>query len=267
LKKIEKTGIHFEEIRAKLKSLIWEEKKWAILGIIEEIIDNSAYKMSDSQFFDLIGELFLERPENFMNKIYKKLYKRLKRLFNIEKIFEMEKTILKKFCFYDNEKLMNSFHGKLVVGKNRLKGRIYLTNYRFIGHGKFGIKKIYLLVMGMYAEIFWEGYILKGIQNTTQDSIQRVLGLNYQHNKPCFGFQIPTLNSYEIKKKKKAIEYKVDLRFLKKNKFKKKSLRIKVKILRGKNVPISEFKEKRKKILLIINDNLKNNFMKFNKYF
>ena len=130
------TEFNADALKEEIKTLIKQQRK----GQVVKMIVNTAtsQKLPDKEFYDLIGEIIHFNQQYFMNKIYPKFYKNISRLFNSNQMYEMEQYILEKFSFYTGEKLIDCFKGKTVQKDTQVAGRVYLTNYRIIAHGKFG---------------------------------------------------------------------------------------------------------------------------------
>lgn len=160
--------------------------------------------ISDSKYYDLVGETFKLNPEFYMNSIYgaRKLYT------NVNKN-EMEKYIIEKFCMYEGESLLYECQGAINLGSQNIgprasvDGRIYLTNYRIIVSGTLSARGVRsgpqsLLVAVVFAPIMRRRLMAYGKTNLI-DTHQEL---------PCYGYQFPIKNHIGLKKKRSSILYR-----------------------------------------------------------
>ena len=94
-----------------------------------------------TEFFDIVGEAFKSDPEFYLENIEGKVKKRAKKLYGDEKIKEMEKYIINKFCLLEDEQILFETEGRINIYHPPVKisiksGKIFVTNYRLIAHGK-----------------------------------------------------------------------------------------------------------------------------------
>ncbi|MBA7619013.1 hypothetical protein ES703_26345 [subsurface metagenome] len=163
-----------------------------------------------NRFFHFIGESFYAEPYNFMTtKIYSKYRKRIEKLYHKQssQLITLESYIIKTFSLMEEEQLIDAFIGSIRTGNYSLRGRLYLTNLRIIGHG-------------LHVTVNSDG-------NTTY---QRTVGINhkkqrimvdaileYMHRRteprPCFGYQFPIMGVMNINRKGKRLIYRCNLDF------------------------------------------------------
>jgi len=110
--------------------------------------------LSDSEFFDILGEVFKSNPEDYMKNLYGEVRKTVKKLYGDEKLNEMERYIIEKFCLYEDEQILYELKGNIkqtelleqkASGKYKMdtlplkisvkSADIFITNKRMIGHG------------------------------------------------------------------------------------------------------------------------------------
>lgn len=48
-----------------------------------------------------------------MKELYKVVRKRTRKLYGVDKLKEMEKTIIEQFCLYDGEQILLEFNGQV----------------------------------------------------------------------------------------------------------------------------------------------------------
>jgi len=97
--------------------------------------------LSDSEFFDIVGEAFKSDPEFYMENIEGEVRKRVKKLYGDGKLKEMEKHIINKFCLLEDEHILFETEGRINIYHPPVKvslksGKFWVTNYRLIAHGK-----------------------------------------------------------------------------------------------------------------------------------
>jgi len=167
--------------------------------------------LSDSEFYNIVGETFKLNPEFYMKYIYgaRELYAKVNNR-------EMEKYILEKFCLYEGEQILYECNGKLkesnpsmkvvsTVVKASVNGTIYVTNYRIIAQGKLGASGgrwwggglLDLALAGMTGH----GKRAKSKTGIIEGSISQEL--------PCYGYQFKTKNHVRLKRKSNGILYSV----------------------------------------------------------
>ncbi len=165
--------------------------------------------LSDSKFYDFIGEVFKLNPEYFMKHIYgaRRLYEEVNKK-------EMEKYIIEKFCLYEGEQILYECNGEITETNPTMKvvstpvkasvdGRIYITNYRIIAHGKLSAKG------GRWWGFGLLDLAIAGVTGETKrdkSKIGMIEGSTFQEL-PCYGFQFKTSNHVRLKKKSNGILY------------------------------------------------------------
>jgi hypothetical protein len=84
-------------------------------------------------FYDFLGEVFLKKPHLNEDKIFKKYFKLIKKeKFPPDVQLELEAYLIEKYCIFDNEEILLSFHGEIKHHKVLFTGRVFLTNFRII---------------------------------------------------------------------------------------------------------------------------------------
>jgi hypothetical protein len=105
--------------------------------------------LSKHEVFDVIGETFRLSPKFFMTSIYRKIRRRVGRIYGVDEIRAMDKHILKNFVLNQDEQIRYELKGKVRYEPsfsywfNIKKGDIYVTNHRMIVQGK-----MYLHIIG-----------------------------------------------------------------------------------------------------------------------
>jgi hypothetical protein len=96
----------------------------------------------DIEYYTLVANIFQLDPEFFMESLYPSFRKKMGKLHGEQKIKEMEKYILEKFCLFDGEEILFERDGSIqeVFPKSFkievLNGTIYVTARRIIAQGR-----------------------------------------------------------------------------------------------------------------------------------
>lgn len=162
--------------------------------------------LSDSKFYDFIGEVFKLNPEYYMKNIYgaSKLYEQIDNK-------EMTKHLLEKFCLYDGEQILFECHGKILQKETMKNVKMFIkdadiivTNFRIIAQGTLSAKggadpwlPIFLWhASGKYARS-------KSIKSVTESIKHQEL--------PCYGYQFKFKDNEGLKKKIDGVRYLVTI--------------------------------------------------------
>ncbi|MFX0139092.1 MAG: hypothetical protein ACFFDN_35955 [Candidatus Hodarchaeota archaeon] len=151
--------------------------------------------LSDSEFFDVVGETFKLDPNFFMEKLYYELRHKILKLYGHEGRKFIERYIVEKYCLNNGEQILHECHGKLyqALSQFRVKvgsGSIFFTNYRIIAQGRY---------LDNFS--FSSNNKLKAI---------KLFGLLNQ-NQECFGYVFPIKNLHNLRKKRHSIKYELNL--------------------------------------------------------
>ncbi|UCC20498.1 MAG: hypothetical protein JSV62_04200 [Promethearchaeota archaeon] len=176
-------------------------------------------QLSDSEFFDIIGEIFKMNTDFFMKELYQAFRNKMVKIIGTEKLKEMEKYIIKKFCLYEEEQILYECEGEikqkeLFVDIVPLKisvssGNLFFTNYRIIAHGKLevsGGEGSALLILTPSLSVFSGG-------TKRAESKKKIIEDSIFQELPCYGYQFPIENRTELSKKNllHRIEYFVEI--------------------------------------------------------
>jgi len=156
---------------------------------------------SDTDYYDIVGEIFSFNPRYYMTSLYPKF-----------KSLEMTRYLVEKFSLYENERIIYEFPGKIkqsiFTGINpvviRVKGGvIYVTNLRIIAQGKLTVGG------GLRASQSTLGKAISlQMAKKAQDKAKKgFLNESLFQELPCYGYQIKGRNHFELKKKNKAVKY------------------------------------------------------------
>ncbi|MFX0134604.1 MAG: BRCT domain-containing protein [Candidatus Hodarchaeota archaeon] len=173
--------------------------------------------LSDSDFFDIIGETFKLNPEFFMKSLYTKIWDKMGKLYGDEGRRMMERYIIEKFCLYSEEQILYECDGSVeqILSKQYKisvqSGSIFVTNMRIIAQGKFrkatltsGMGVLSLLApLEAFLDAITEPSKTKGIKQGLIDS-------SLQQELPCYGYMFPIKNIFDLRKEtKKTFTYKI----------------------------------------------------------
>ncbi|MFX1380225.1 MAG: hypothetical protein ACFFA4_14150 [Promethearchaeota archaeon] len=174
-----------------------------ILNILFDLqAKGKSQKISDSEFFEIVGETFKLNPDFFMKELYTTFMVKLGKIIGAEKRREMVKYIITKYCLFEDEEIIYECKGNVKQtelleqkssGKYKMDkfpltisvsdGDIYLTNYRLIAQGFLKVKggestKWFIWTDSLW--IFTGGSKRKERKNALIEST------------PLFGYQFPS---------------------------------------------------------------------------
>ena len=175
-----------------------------IVTYLQDLQTKEEYQsLSNSEFYDIVGETFKLNPSIFMKHIYEKFWQ-------YKNKSEMEKYILEKYCLYDGEQILFEGSGKTIQelpggGRNSVSGTIYVTNFRIIGQGK--LSSIKGVPFDDWIDVVISPF--RGHRDKKKSKDELIEGSTYQEL-PCYGYQFKTKNRSGVKKKKDGIKYSVN---------------------------------------------------------
>ena len=162
---------------------------------------NKSQELSDSEFFDAVGETFKLNPGFFMKELYQKFRGNMGRILGAEKRKEMEKYIIEKFCLLEGEQILYDLKGnikqtelfeqkpsgKYKTGTSPVKisvssGNLFFTNYRIIAQGELKVSggRSTSLLPTLLKRYAWTG-----------DTIRAKRRKIIFESSPIFGYQFP----------------------------------------------------------------------------
>ncbi|MHA1148587.1 MAG: hypothetical protein ACTSR8_10120 [Promethearchaeota archaeon] len=226
----------YDQFVASLNDAFHQQRKRVFINVFKNGFNTYANQVSLEKLYDLIGYACFTDQSFFMEKLYWPLYKFLKRALTANALYEMEKYLLSKFTLFPGEQIIITFNGRVVQNDNQVKGRIYLTKYRLIAQGKWGPTAASSMAWGAAMSGGGAGSqggqvgvglaINYSIQKAIQKQVQESMGKNF--SKACFGYQYPISNHYSLRRSRKNVKYRVDVEVRKRNKYKRKVLKMKV---------------------------------------
>lgn len=180
--------------------------------------------VSYSEFFDIVRDTFKLNPEFYMKELYKVVRKRTRKLYGVDKLKEMEKTIIEQFCLYDGEQILLEFNGQVEFNlKPILKSRkvlagesLYITNHRIITQGR---------IMAIETTLV-DGRKPWGFSPPEKIARKRIM--NYSRQEKCYGYIFPIRDLSKLGLTPKGVQYNVVTSMYYEGESKSKLIRIRV---------------------------------------
>jgi hypothetical protein len=189
-------------------------------------------RLSDSEFFDIVGEAFKSNPEFYMENLDEEVRKRVKKLYGDEKLKEIVKYIFEKFSLYNGEQILFESEGGIrqlrtakvePSGKIKLEsapvsvsiksGNIVVTNYRLIVQGK-------LKVRGGRDRnaVMWGGLVgywaTGGSSSRKRDKTkERLIDGSLEQELPCYGYEFSIQNHSGLEKMISSLKVAYGIRY------------------------------------------------------
>lgn len=247
------------ELIAELKKVIDNKKRKKLIFMLMVILKfKKQSKIID--FYNIMGELLHSNYDFVLNKCYFHLKKKAGKILTPDELFEMDKYILENFCFGEVEKLLTSFKGLFSRPKSKVNGYIYLTNFRFLAHGKIkekkissgpmtGPKRIYELPFYIAAQAIRESR--KAQMSALKKSLQQAMGPSFTETAlHIFPSHFPINDAYNIKvsKNSTSFKYTIKLKYPYKKSFKTTEVEFKITPIQEGNENSSEFNMRRDQI-------------------
>ena len=187
---MDKNTSNYYRIRIEKALLMRKPSKDGILKCLYALqAENS---LPTFEFFDVIGEIYQQKPAFFMLSIYPKIRRKFGKIYRNEGMRVMDKYILEKFCLDEREQIINEFYGtlKLKVPKKYviriINGSIYVTNQRIIAQGKLGFD------LDLSA-----GQSFLEIGGSTKNPKKAKIAY-ISSTAPCYGYSFPIKNLYNL---------------------------------------------------------------------
>jgi hypothetical protein len=156
----------------------------------------------DIEFFNIVAALFTSGPEFYMKNLYRGIVKRMIKLNGIDKLKDMEKYIIEKYCLYPGETILFDCLGGIQFFENpTLKsrgvtsnGNLYITDSRIIVCS-------YLFGKGLMA--------MGGSVSSGHGSRKRIMDHSFREK--CYGYIFPIKDLYNLRKTTKNVNYNIRL--------------------------------------------------------
>ena len=205
-----------------------------ISAFLSELFPKEEHQqLSDSEFFDIVGEAFKSDHEFYTENLDEEVRKRVKKLYGDEKLKELVKNIFEKFSLYNGEQILFVSEGGIkqlraakVEPSGRIKlesapvsvsiksGNIVVTNYRLIVQGK-------LKVSGGRDRnaTMWGGLIgywaTGGSSSRKRDKIKgRLIDGSLEQELPCYGYQFSIKNHSGLEKMYSSLKVAYGIRYV-----------------------------------------------------
>jgi hypothetical protein len=131
-----------------------------ILKILYNLRSNKkVQQLSDTEFFDIVGETFKLNPKFFMRELFETFMVKIGKMIGADKRSEMERYIIEKFCLAEDEKILyickanvkltemleqkpsgKREGGLFAIRISVTSGEVFITNQRLIAYGFFKVK-------------------------------------------------------------------------------------------------------------------------------
>jgi len=163
--------------------------------------------LSETEFFDIVGETFKLIPELFIQNGFH--YNHWANSFPKEKKKQIARHIIEKYCLYDGEKILHECDANIKMvdqktGKSQFtisvnNGHLILTNNRIIAQG----------------QLYVTGGRGIGSEARRKENIKNMIDASTKQELPCYGYEIPisplkfarTTKKYKENPKKRIVYY------------------------------------------------------------
>lgn len=170
-------------------------------------------------YYDLLGNL-ITKYMNFFDTRFSLEYDSTVALpiKNELNKLNLELYFLKKYSFYDGERIISNFNGSLIhtLREYKFYGRLFFTNYRIIALGKYE-KKTRGLDAFLLGGYFYDEVAAK--KSSALTSAKSLLTDIYEKigkkviEKPILGYQFSILNAFNANLGSKSLSFKSDRRY------------------------------------------------------
>jgi len=244
---IKKMNIESTE-REKVKDFFKRTKAKKFIKSLIAILEKNVSNLRE--FYDFYGEFIKANRTFALNKCYHLFRTKASKIISVKDLVDMDDYILNNLVFTGEEKLITSFMGNFKRPKAKLKGHIFLTNFRFLGTGVL-VEKGSTPVTGPKS-LLAAGVAIAKV--ASRDAIRNALvkGMGQKFSEEAlniFDNHFPIIDAFNITRKKDHISYSVKLEYEKRNKTKQKNLDFSVKPKREKGEDKSSFQDRREQIL------------------
>jgi len=198
----------------------FEKPKPSIKNILSYLLTVPAENF-DTNFYNLVASIFQLDPEFFMESIYPLFRKRLGKLYGDQKIKEMEKYIVEKFCLHEGEEILYECDGSTqeLLPKSYkievLNGTIYVTNSRIIAQGRFRTAR-----MSYSGPLAVTLGIAAGSPTTRtrrgrrrdikpKDAKKSLISTSIHQELPCYGYVFPIKKLFNLHHRKRLLTYEI----------------------------------------------------------
>ena len=209
------------------------------------------------EFYNMYGELIKENISFALNRCFDLFRTKASKFLSAETLMEMDQYLLSNFALSEQEKLITSFKGEFQRPKAKLKGHIFLTDFRFLGTGIL-TEKGSSTGTGPKSLIALATTLARDAQkNAIRKALQRAMGEKFSEEAlNVFQYHFPIINAYNVKKSKNNIAYTITLKYQVKKKMKEKTMTFKITPKKEKTEDPQSFAERKEKTLNSIEETL-----------
>ena len=210
------------------------------------------------EFYDIYGELINENLSFALNHCFNIFRTKASKFLSAEALTEMDRYLLSNFALSEQENLITSFKGEFQRPKAKLKGHLFLTDFRFLGTGILSEKGQSSTGTGPKSLISLATTLSRDAHiNAIRKALQKAMGDKFSEKAlNVFQYHFPIINAYNVRKSKNDITYTVTLKYQAKKKMKEKVMAFKVTPKKEKTeLPLS-FANRKEKILNAIEETL-----------
>ncbi|MFX1555169.1 MAG: hypothetical protein ACFFBV_14685, partial [Promethearchaeota archaeon] len=179
-------------------------RKWNIISSLCNLRTKEEYQfLSDSEFYDIVRETFKLDPDFFMKELNNPFRKKMGKIIGAEKLKEMEKYIIEKYCLYDGEEILYECHGSIKqntgesdVALSVSKGFLFVTTHRIIAQGTLKVSGGSYTPEGLLDLIIVP---FSGISKKARGK-KKLIESSLDQELPCYGYQFQIKNHIKLKK-------------------------------------------------------------------
>ena len=205
----------FDTVRQEL-----EKPKPSQKNIISCLMAVSA-EYFNTEYYNLVANIFQVDPQFFMESLYPSFRKKLSNLFGDQKIKEMEKYILEKFCLHEGEEILFEYDGSIqeVFPKSYkieiLDGTIYITDRRIIAQGRLRTARMSsggLVALSIIGIAAGDGPAsgTRGRKDIKPKNAKgSLINASINQELPCYGYVFPIKYLFNLHLSKHLITYKI----------------------------------------------------------
>jgi len=182
------------------------------------------------QFGEIFAEVARKHPKYTANNLNKSFQLMLRKRSQPtqEKLYELDRYLIKKYCLFEGETISDSFYGDLRTTYLHVsKGQIFLTNQRIIACGRSYLTSIVkegpTAMKTKYGYAKENAHQMKGI--TIRESLFKPA---FESGIMTYGFPYPIRNAYKIKRGKSKVQYTINVEYETQGKFYDAKLNVKV---------------------------------------
>jgi len=180
------------------------------------------------EYYIFVANIFHLDPGFFMESIYPEFRKKLEKLYGDQKIKEMEKYILNKFCLYEGEEILFECDGSIqeLLPKSYkievLHGTIYVTTCRIIAQGR--VRTARMAYSGPLAITLGIAAGDPSTRPTTgligspsakhrdikpKNAKEGLINASVNQELPCYGYIFPIKKLFDLDHSKRLITYNI----------------------------------------------------------